>query len=158
MIFTIINSLLIWSGIYWMIRFFISSKKRESVEFSIKKGLVCKECKEEIKFELDTIPKLEEHYERISDKKTYHSICVKCKRDLALDELLDNPYHKIKDKIFNKWRRNYFILIFTSILIQFIGVFTSLVGIQIFGSSILFFAHWGNYKHFIINSIPKSKK
>jgi hypothetical protein len=155
LLFLILTNIFIWSGIYWLVKLTFSGKKRESLQFSIQKGLVCQNCKEDINFDLDTIDKLEEHYKKTADKNNYYKLCTSCKRDEALDTILENPLKRIKKSIFNKWKRNYIIFILSSLILQIIGAITKIHTISLLAAIILFMAHWGNYKNFIMTSRPK---
>lgn len=155
MILSILTNLFIWSGIYWLFKLSTSGKKRESMYYSIQKGLVCQNCKEDIHIDLNTIDKLEAHYTRLSDNKEYHTLCTSYKRDIALDTILENPISKIKKVIFNKWKRNYIIFVCISLLFQLLGMIQHLSFLGLIGGIVLFFTNWGNYKNFLMNSRPK---
>jgi hypothetical protein len=113
-------------------------KKREFILFSIEKGLICYHCNDDI-FDMDSDP--QRSIDLLSKEGVHRDLCVPCKRDEALNSLLNKKSIKtiIEDlSISRHYKIIYFFLLIGSVVLNILNVFTKIPILGVVASLFLF--------------------
>jgi len=104
-------------SILCMIAFMIQAYKRENVEFNIRRGTVCRSCKEDIEI-ID--------YDLL-DKPFKTVICKSCKRNESLESVL-NSWKPNLSYVYRNWKYIFLMLSLLSICFSVSGASGRLIG------------------------------
>jgi hypothetical protein len=113
-------------------------KKREFIQGSIEKGLICYHCNDDI-FDMDS--DLQRAIGLLSKEGVHRDLCVPCKRDEALNSLLNKKSIKtiIEDlSVSEHYAKIYFPLLIGSMVLNILGVFIKIPILGLMGSIFLF--------------------
>jgi len=145
MIYFLINQFFTLGSFYFIFRYVKMMKKREFILFSIEKGLICYHCNDDI-FDMDSDP--QRAIDLLSKEGVHRDLCVPCKRDEALNSLLNKKSIKtiIEDlSISSHYKIIYFFLLIGSMVFNILGVFIKIPILGLMGSIFLFSGQWFLY-------------
>ena len=145
MIYFLINQFFTLGSFYFIFRYVKMMKKREFILFSIEKGLICYHCNDDI-FDMDSDP--QRAIDLLSKEGVHRDLCVPCKRDEALNSLLNKKSIKtiIEDlSISRHYKIIYFFLLIGSMVFNILGVFIKIPILGLMGSIFLFSGQWFLY-------------
>ena len=147
--FSLVGSFLCLLSVFWPVLIIIQKKKREYISYEMDNGIICYSCKERIEYD-DTSNQW--------PPSTKRELCLQCKRDKALDSVLEEKHTHIFDVINNKnWK---YIFIYTSlfaVLIQVSNIFIHNGIVGFIGGTIVFTVQLFNYINFRYNTKKKTQ-
>lgn len=143
--FSLIGTFLCFFSLFWILLTIIQRKKRDYINYEIDNGVICYSCKENI-----------QNTDLIQWRPSKRELCLQCKRDKALDSVLEEKHTHILDFINNKnWK---YIFIYTSlfaVLIQVGNIFIHNGIVGFIGGLLVFTIQFLNYLNFRFNTRPK---
>ena len=138
MIYFLINQFFTLGSFYFIFRSVKMMKKHEFIQGSIEKGLVCYHCNDDI-FDMDSDP--QRAIDLLSKEGVHRDLCVPCKRDEALNSLLNKKSIRsiIEDlSISEHYAKIYFPLLIGSMVLNILNVFTKIPILGVVASLFLF--------------------
>ncbi len=148
--FLLSGNILQYLSFVWLFKYTKSTKKRSSVQLSIKKGFVCQNCKEDIEV------KPEEYINRLQNQKgSYITLCTPCKRNQSLNNLLEEKISLeiFKIYLYKKWKFYYFVIfVLLSLTFNITNIYTKIDFFGFCGGLTMFISQMINYYVFINNS------
>ena len=144
MIYFLINQFFTLGSFYFIFRSVKMMKKREFIQGSIEKGLICYHCNDDI-FDMDSDP--QRAIDLLSKEGVHRDLCVPCKRDEALNSLLDKKSIKtiIEDLSISRYYKIIYFFLIGSMVFNILGVFIKIPILGLMGSIFLFSGQWFFY-------------
>jgi len=145
---SVIVLLLCLSGLVFIALIAILSKKREVISYEIEHGIICCSCKEIIYYDSDQLQNW--------PPSTKRELCLKCKRDDILGEILEKKHTHLFYFVYSKkWKYTFLYLSLFSIIVQVSNIFLHTSFLSIVGGGMLFVTHGFNFMNFLYITRPK---
>ena len=146
MMLSVIGLLLCLSGLVFVVLIAILSKKRDIISHELENGSICYSCKE-------TIESNKVEWKPIFQKR---ELCLKCKRDDILGEILEKKHTHLFDFVYSKkWKHTFLYLSLFSIIFQVSNIFLHTSFLSIVGGGMLFVTQGLNFMNFLYITRPK---
>jgi len=130
---------------YFIFRYMRMMKKRDFIQGSLEKGLICYHCNEDI---FDTSDDPQRAINLWEKEGINRELCVPCKRDESLNNLLNKKSIRsiVEDLSTSKnYKKIYFPLLFGSMVFNILGVLIKIPILGLMGSIFLFSGQWFFY-------------